>query len=115
MPQSSINSHPLHCSARIKTNHRKRIRSPWFGNSIDQANAEQKGRRMTKSIWTIEQFACPGCGIDYSATREEHRDKRSGSYNCSICETEVHRWSGTHEYFNWQAAQTRSRVFGRKR
>ena len=60
---------------------------------------------MTKSIWTIEQFACPGCGIDYSATREEHRDKRSGSYNCSICETEVHRWSGTHEYFNWQAAQ----------
>jgi predicted RNA-binding Zn-ribbon protein involved in translation (DUF1610 family) len=86
-----------------------------FAHSIDQANAERKGRRMTKSIWTIEQFACPGCGIDYSATREEHRDKRSGSYNCSICETEVHRWSGTHEYFNWQAAQTRSRVFGRKR
>jgi predicted RNA-binding Zn-ribbon protein involved in translation (DUF1610 family) len=86
-----------------------------FAHSIDQANAERKGRRMTKSIWTIEQFACPGCGIDYSATREEHRDKRSGSYNCSICETEVHRWSGTHEYFNWQAAQTKSRVFGRKR
>jgi transcription elongation factor Elf1 len=70
---------------------------------------------MTKSIWTIEQFACPGCGVDYSATREEHRDKRSGSYNCGICETEVHRWSGTHEYFNWQAARTKSRVFGRKR
>ena len=70
---------------------------------------------MTKSIWTIEQFACPGCGIDYSATREEHRDRRSGSFSCSICETEVHAWSGTHEYFNWEAVRTKSRVFGKKR
>jgi hypothetical protein len=114
MPQASINAGAVHSSPRINTNHRRRtcrvsrIRST-------KANAEQKGRHMTKSIWTIEQFACPGCGVDYSATREEHRDKRSGSYNCSVCETEVHRWSGTHEYFNWEAVQMRSRVFGKKR
>jgi hypothetical protein len=70
---------------------------------------------MTKSIWTIEQFACPGCGIDYSATREEHQDKRSGIFNCSICETEVHNWSGYHEYFDWKVVRTKSRVFGKKR
>jgi predicted SprT family Zn-dependent metalloprotease len=112
MPQASINSRAVHSPPRIKTN---QAACRWFAHSIDQANAEQKGRRMTKSIWTIEQFACPGCGIDYSATREEHRDKRSGSFNCSICETEVHRWSGYHEYFNWQGAPTRARVFGKKR
>jgi predicted RNA-binding Zn-ribbon protein involved in translation (DUF1610 family) len=115
MPQASINApavHSLHGSARSN-----RRRTCWQRfRAIDRpANAERKGRRMTKSIWTIEQFACPGCGIDYSATREEHSHKRSGSYNCSICETEVHRWSGTHEYFNWQATRTKTRVFGRKR
>jgi len=70
---------------------------------------------MTKSIWTIEQFTCPGCGLDYTATCEEQRDKRSGSFNCSICETEVHSWSGHHEYFDWKAVRTKARVFGKKR
>ena len=70
---------------------------------------------MANSIWTTEQFTCPSCGVNYTATREEQREKRTSSYNCSVCETEVHRWSGHHEYFNWEGARTKARVFGKKR
>jgi len=70
---------------------------------------------MANSIWTTEVFACPGCGVDYTATREEHQHKRSGSFKCRVCDTEVHAWSGYYEYFNWETSRMRSPVFGKKR
>ncbi len=69
---------------------------------------------MANSIWTIEKFTCPGCGINYTATREDHPDKRSGNFNCSVCKAEVHSWSGHHNFFKWQADKTTSPVFGRR-
>ena len=54
---------------------------------------------MANSIWTTEVFACPGCGVDYTATREEHQHKRSGSFKCRVCDTEVHAWSGAYDFF----------------
>jgi hypothetical protein len=71
-------------------------------------------RVMANSIWTIEQFSCPTCGIDYTATCEEQPQRRSGSFNCGVCFTEVHAWSGYHDFYDWRAKK-RSTGFGRKR
>jgi len=69
---------------------------------------------MASSIWTSEEFTCPGCGMDYSATREQHRHKHSGKFECRVCQTEVHTWSGAHDYFGWKTITRRQPVFGRK-
>jgi hypothetical protein len=70
---------------------------------------------MANSIWTTEEFTCPSCGMNYSATREEHQDRRSGSFNCRVCDTEVHAWSGYHEFFNWEGIRSKMPVFGKKK
>jgi hypothetical protein len=70
---------------------------------------------MANSIWTLEQFTCPSCGMNYTATREELPGKRSGSFACIVCDAEVHRWSGRHDFFDWTAQRMASPVFGRKR
>lgn len=70
---------------------------------------------MANSIWTLEQFSCRSCGMNYTATREELEDKRTGSFACIVCDAEVHRWSGRHDFFDWTAQRMSSPVFGRKR
>lgn len=70
---------------------------------------------MANSIWTLEQFTCPSCGMNYRATREELPNKRSGSFICIVCDAEVHAWSGHHDFFDWTAVKIMAPVFGRKR
>lgn len=70
---------------------------------------------MANSIWTLEQFTCPSCGMNYTATKEELQGKRSGSFACIVCDAEVHSWSGRQDFFDWTAKRTASPVFGRKR
>ena len=67
------------------------------------------------SIWKTEEFTCPGCGVDYTATREEHHEKRTSSFKCSVCDTEVFAWSGYFDFFNWRVVKEKLPVFGRKR
>ena len=69
---------------------------------------------MASSIWTTEEFTCPGCGMDYTATREQHPHKHAGSFECRVCQTEVHAWSGTDDFFGWKTIKSISPVFGRK-
>ena len=69
---------------------------------------------MANSIWTIEEFTCPGCGMDYTATKEEHADKHSGSFRCRVCKVEVHAWSGHHHFFGWKALKSTTPVFGKR-
>ena len=69
---------------------------------------------MANSIWTIEEFTCPGCSMNYTATREEHSEAHSGSFKCRICSGVVHAWSGKHHFFGWQAVKTKPPVFGRR-
>ncbi|MDE2379674.1 hypothetical protein [Bradyrhizobium sp.] len=69
---------------------------------------------MANSIWTTEEFTCSGCGMNYTATREKHADKHSGSFKCRVCNAEVHAWSGYHNFFDWEAIETRTPVFGRR-
>lgn len=70
---------------------------------------------MANSIWTLEQFTCPGCGMNYTATKEELENKRSGSFACTVCDAEVHRWSGRTDFFDWTAQRVTAPTFGRKR
>ncbi|MBR0824087.1 hypothetical protein JQ596_00970 [Bradyrhizobium manausense] len=44
---------------------------------------ERVNSRMATSIWTVDEFACPSCAMNYSATPEEHSDERSGQFKCS--------------------------------
>jgi hypothetical protein len=69
---------------------------------------------MASSIWTIEEFTCPSCGMNYTATKEEQSDKRSGSFRCNVCNAEVHSWCGHHIFFGWEAVKTRAPVFGKR-
>jgi hypothetical protein len=69
---------------------------------------------MASSIWTTEEFTCPGCGMDYAATKEQHPHKRSGNFECRVCQTEVHAWSGNYDFFGWETIKARSPVFGKK-
>ena len=70
---------------------------------------------MASGIWTTEYFTCPDCGMPYSATKEEHPDKRSGSFSCNICGGEVHAWSGVYDFFDWKTDKAKSPVFGKKK
>jgi len=53
--------------------------------------------------------------MNYAATKEEHQDQRSGSFNCGVCGTEVHAWSGAYEFFNWEGIRSKTPAFGKKR
>lgn len=70
---------------------------------------------MASGIWTTEYFDCPNCGMPYTATREEHPDKHTGSFNCRICGVEVHAWSGPYDFFDWKTDKAKSPVFGKKK
>ena len=69
---------------------------------------------MANSIWTIEVFSCPSCGMNYTATREEYAGKHSGHFKCSVCQSLVHTWSGNHHFFGWEAVKSEPPVFGRR-
>ena len=66
---------------------------------------------MASSIWTIEYFSCPSCGLPYTATRELHPDKHSGKFKCEVCETKVHEWSGNYDFFDWKVDVVKSPAY----
>ena len=82
---------------------------------ISRPLASAYNRAMANSIWTLEQFTCPGCGMNYTATKEELQNKRSGAFACIVCDAEVHKWSGSVDFFDWTAQRMASPVFGRQR
>jgi hypothetical protein len=69
---------------------------------------------MAGSLWTIEFFSCPNCALPYSATKEQHSGKHSGSFACEVCGSEVHAWSGNHDFFDWKVGQSEPPVFGKR-
>jgi hypothetical protein len=71
---------------------------------------------MASGIWTTEHFTCPNCGIDYTATKEQHSGAHAGSFKCEVCKAEVHAWSGDYDFFDWKATNVGSApVFGKKK
>ena len=69
---------------------------------------------MASSTWTTEYFSCPNCGLPYTATRERHLTKQSGSFSCEVCGTNVHAWSGNYDFFDWKVDQAKSSIFGKR-
>ena len=69
---------------------------------------------MAGSIWTIEYFSCPSCGLPYTATREQHLYKHSGSFKCEVCATKVYAWSGNYDFFDWKVDKVKSPAFGKR-
>ena len=69
---------------------------------------------MGNSIWSIEYFTCPNCGMDYTATKEQDQHKHSGRFECGVCMSEVHAWSGPYQFYGWKAENTVSPEFGRR-
>jgi hypothetical protein len=37
----------------------------------------------------------------YAATRERRTKPQNGTFACTICESEVLRWSDRHDFVNW--------------
>ena len=70
---------------------------------------------MASGIWTTEFFTCPNCGLPYAATKELHPDQHSGSFDCQVCGSEVHAWSGLYDFFGWKVDKADAPVFGKKK
>jgi transcription elongation factor Elf1 len=58
---------------------------------------------MTSQVRPRELFTCPKCGIIYRAICEQQSSEQNGRFDCIDCRTEVHSWSGTHDYTGWKA------------
>jgi hypothetical protein len=60
---------------------------------------------MTNGLLTIVHFACPKCDLIYKAAQElrQENEKRSGRFCCTHCLAEVHVWSGSYDFTEWQA------------
>jgi hypothetical protein len=69
---------------------------------------------MAGSIWTIEFFSCPNCALPYTATKEQHSTKQTGSFSCEVCGGKVHAWSGNYDFFDWKVDQPTAPVFGKR-
>ncbi|MDR3484544.1 MAG: hypothetical protein P4M05_06505 [Bradyrhizobium sp.] len=69
---------------------------------------------MASGIWTTEYFSCPDCGLPYTARRERHQYKQSGSFSCEVCGSKVHAWSGNYEFFDWEVGKVNPPAFGKR-
>jgi predicted RNA-binding Zn-ribbon protein involved in translation (DUF1610 family) len=87
----------------------------WQSEGLENGRLAGHIRGMARGIWTTEYFSCPDCGMNYSATKEQHPDKHSGSFDCKVCGAEVHAWSGVYDFFGWKIDQMGSPVFGKKK
>jgi hypothetical protein len=87
----------------------------WRPNGLENGRLAGHIGGMASGIWTTEYFTCPDCGMDYTATKEQHPDKHSGSFDCKICRAEVHAWSGPYDFFDWKINKKGAPVFGKKK
>ncbi len=69
---------------------------------------------MGNAIWTTEYFTCPNCGLPYTAIREQHPYKHSGSFSCEVCGGKVHIWSGNYAFFDWEVDKVETPGFGKR-
>jgi hypothetical protein len=57
---------------------------------------------MTHVNRVFERFKCPKCGLEYRGTKEPFPFIRAGRFDCIVCTTEVHAWSGNYDYVGWK-------------
>ena len=86
----------------------------WQTAGLEHALGASHNCGMASDIWTTEYFSCPNCGLPYTATKEQHPDKHSGSFSCEVCGIKVHAWSGNYDFFDWKVDQPKAPVFGKR-
>ena len=50
-----------------------------------------------------QEFRCERCDIVYRTKRSLTPVERGGRFDCISCNAEIHEWSGSHDYAEWQA------------
>jgi hypothetical protein len=65
---------------------------------------------MSNGTQRDERFFCPKCGAPYVATSDQVPTWQEGSFACTDCRAEVHRWDGHRCYFDWKMFQLKPRV-----
>ena len=43
----------------------------------------------------------PACGMIFGTTRERRAKPQAGAFSCTVCETEVLRWSDRCDFSDW--------------
>ena len=43
----------------------------------------------------------PACGMIYGTTRERRTKPQAGTFSCTVCESEVLRWSDHCDFSDW--------------
>ncbi|WP_074816556.1 hypothetical protein [Bradyrhizobium ottawaense] len=61
---------------------------------------------MIKSAATIVVFVCSKCGAGYQAKQQRFPGGSTGSYECSVCRSEVYFWEGDFHFFDWKPVET---------
>ena len=58
---------------------------------------------MDSSLRLSVYFHCPNptCAMIYGATREKRMKPQSGAFMCTVCESEVLRWSDSYDFSDW--------------
>jgi len=93
---------------------REAVRSPWWTARLENLFGASQYHGMASTIWTTEYFSCPNCGLPYTATREQHATRHTGSFSCEVCGVKVHVWSGNYDFFDWQVDKPNSPMFGKR-
>jgi hypothetical protein len=59
--------------------------------------------QMESSLRMLVYFHCPNpaCGMIYGATRERRTRPQTGTFACTICESEVLAWSDHYDFADW--------------
>jgi hypothetical protein len=56
---------------------------------------------MTSLSQITVHFACPKCGMSYTAVQTRSRVS-GGRFDCLDCFAEVYSWSGIYDYAAWK-------------
>jgi transcription elongation factor Elf1 len=74
----------------------------WQPSGLEKGRMGVHIHEMTSGTWTDERFECPKCGMWYVATREQDPEPEPGSFDCTVCKSEIKSWSGNTRYFGWK-------------
>ena len=55
----------------------------------------------------IVYFACPSCGVCYSAVQAPSSNAKPKRFSCRECKSVVYEWSVGYDYYAWRRHKVR--------